>query len=196
MESHNSNTKKGEKLLALLTSMIFYLQNTDLESNTSLSEAVDKMKKFVEVEKTLKHFLRNNSDFTLEKLVEIFNYVEKISWENIKENVSADYKNNLTEKIKEQTDKFYLKFKDEIIIKKQHLATAARRFVSRFLIKEDDFDKDKELIYILSFKEEFWKKEVFEDQKFEEEIALFIEFIANNNDKNSNNNENNEIRIC
>ena len=112
MESHNSNTKKGEKLLALLTSMIFYLQNTDLESNTSLSEAVDKMKKFVEVEKTLKYFLRNNSDFTLEKLVEIFNYVEKISWENIKENVSADYKNNLTEKIKEQTDKFYLKFKD------------------------------------------------------------------------------------
>ena len=119
MESHNSNTKKGEKLLALLTSMIFYLQNTDLESNTSLSEAVDKMKKFVEVEKTLKHFLRNNSDFTLEKLVEIFNYVEKISWENIKENVSADYKNNLTEKLKEQTDKFYLKFKDEIIIKKK-----------------------------------------------------------------------------
>ena len=70
------------------------------------------MKKFVEVEKTLKYFLRNNSDFTLEKLVEIFNYVEKISWENIKENVPFDYKNNLTEKLKEKTDKFYLKFKD------------------------------------------------------------------------------------
>jgi len=166
--------KKAEKFISTLISMIFFLQNTSLKPYIPLLQACEAMVKYIEIEKQLKEFFRNNLDFTLEKLVDIYNYAESFSYEHIRDNVSLDYKHPLPEAKQEKLTNFYNSNTDTLITRK-NLATATRRFISRFLIKEDDFRSDKELTSNLFVKEEFWTKEVYNDVNFDTDHLTLME---------------------
>jgi len=194
-------SKNGEKTQAILTKMIFFLQSTDMEPDTPLFKAAERMKKYIVFDRNINDFLNKNFKFTIEKLVDIYNYVENICYEEIKRNVSNDYKRILSDKKREKINLFYLEH-PQTIITKNRLATAVRRFVSRFLTKEDDLDKGKELLEFLFAKEEFWEKEIFNNEKFDQE-GVFLSNSIRSNGKfkfyQTNlieiNNEENEIKI-
>lgn len=167
--------KRIDKVIATLTSMIFFLQNTTMNPDDTLISACDTMQKFVEIEKPLKEFFRNTLEFTIEKLVDIYNFVEKQSFEKIKENVSKDFREALAENKKDLINKFYID-NPNTILTKNRIATSVRRFISRFLTKDDDFDNSKELFSILFAKEEFWDKDIFNNEKFDDENYYFYDF--------------------
>jgi len=198
ISSSIDKAKKGERFLGTLFRMIFYLQNTDFDADITLILASEKMETYVEIDESLKVFLRKNTDLTLKKLVAIYNYVEKICYDSIKENISKDYQKLLSDKKKQIINEFYLN-NHRTIISKTYLATAVRRFISRFLTKEDDYDKTHSLLPILFVKEEFWEKEIFNDQYFETENESFLDFIRNSKIENENNmpvdNENDDLEI-
>jgi len=202
------DSKKGEKFLSSLTSMIFFLQNSDMGNTTQICDSIEKMKRFINIDKSSKEFFEKYPIFTINKLVDIYNYVEKLCWDQIKQNVSNDFKENLIERKKEKINSFFSEYSNKIITK-FNLCTAIRRFVSRFLIKDDDFNREKELFSVLFSKEEFWTKEIFENENFDGEKYLLIKYLDNNNDNDINqeliqvneknlyfDDEDNEIKIC
>jgi len=195
------NSKKGEKTLSNLISMIFFLQSTDLKPDLSLFLTVNKIKNLVKIEKSFSDFLKNNKEFTLEKLVEIYNFTEKINYEQIKENVSIDYKIKLSVIKREKINNFYMNYPETIITRK-NLSTSVRRFISRFLTQREDIDREHDLLPMLFSKDDFWEKEVFNNEKFEEENEILLDFLRNDAwlYQNSNNliginNENEKVEI-
>jgi len=170
----------GEKTLSTLINMIFFLKTTDLKPETTLFEASKHLKKYVEINQSFyEEFLKNNQEFTLEKLVEIYNFAEKINYERIKKNISDVYKIDKLSKEKEYIINEYFTKNINIIIGKLQLATAIRRFVCRFLIKEESSEKALDLFPYIFDKEELWEKEIFYDERFKEEKINIIR--ANNN---------------
>jgi len=174
--------KKGEKFISTLASMIFFLQNTSMKvlqntsmkANIPLIEASEAIVKYIEIEKQMKEFFRKNLDFTLGKLVDIYNYTELIIYERIKENVSPSYKRPILEPKQKKLNEFYNENPNTLITRK-NLATATRRFISRFLINEEEFRPDNELTSFLFLKEELWSKKVFNDVKFRAEEMRLME---------------------
>jgi hypothetical protein len=156
-----NNPKKGEKLVSTLNKMIFFLERNKFDNDCTLINATEKMSKFLEIEKNIKEFFKNNMDFTLEYIIDIYNFTEKQIFDYIREHVSNDYKIELTEGKKNRINNFFNENGDSVLTKK-NLSTAIRQFISRFLMKEDDFDRTKEITQYIFEYEDIWESEIFD----------------------------------
>ena len=120
--------------------------------------------------------------FKVDRLINVFNIIELICWAKIKDNIIEDYNEKITESIKKKFDSFY-KIENTRYIKKMKLATALRRFMSRYLTgksSHSEFNKNNSLELYLS-KEELWDEfEFTKSFEFNNELSeLFSE--ENNN---------------
>ncbi len=150
-------------------------------------------------------------------LVPIYEYFEKICWEEIKKYVLKDYQIELNEKIKEHILAYFDEDanKIEIVISKRDLASAIRKLISRYLASFrgiEDINPKKKLRLQIS-REDLWDKNIIEHELFETEInKIFIDEIIvgnsmalynligeedNNNNEiiKNNNNQKNDIKL-
>ena len=95
------------------------------------------------------NLLGNNNNFTLDKLISIFIFSEKLMFLNVckkeykkymteKESESDKSVFSLTDTNKKEIDNFY---KKERLITKEILCSAIRRYLSRYLSREQDLEK-------------------------------------------------------
>ena len=120
--------------------------------------------------------------FKVDRLINVFNIIELICWAKIKDNIIEDYNEKITESIKKKFDSFY-KIENTRYIKKMKLATALRRFMSRYLTgksSHSEFNKNNSLELYLS-KEELWDEfEFTKSFEFNNELSELFSDENNN----------------
>ena len=114
----------------------------------------------------------------------IFNIFEIICWEKIKYNLSESYFLEINENTKNYINNYFNMIDNERkLISKTKLATAIRRFISRYLSGrrgDNEIDEKNKLILYLS-KEELWDEYgLVHNEEFENEINEIFSEEGNN----------------
>ena len=131
------------------------------------------------------NLLGNNDNYTLNKLISIFMFSEKLMFLNIfkkeyKKYLSEkDYESDknefsLSDKNKKEIDNFYM---EERLITKEIICSAIRRYLTRYLSREKDLEKyfkNNKRNFIKNFyMDDLWDYEINKnDQQKKEEIKL------------------------
>ena len=156
--------------------LIFYLKNENYQSNYSIKDAINNIPDYVNIGNECKEFFEINDNFKLINLISIFEYIELLCYPQIVENVNDDYKKQINQ---EEINKINKYFYDDgkKLIKKILLATSVRKFISRYLSGkrgDNEIKEDENLLFFIQNKEEFWPKEIFNNQLFEKEFEEMI----------------------
>ena len=123
----------------------------------------------------------------MDTLINVFNIFEIICWDKIKENLSNSYLMEINENIIKNINKYFKNEnikENEKLITKRSLATAIRRFISRYLSGkrgDNEINENNKLILYIT-RQELWDDyALIENEDFEVELSL----ILNNEENNS-----------
>ena len=121
----------------------------------------------IDLSKECEEFLHNPKiQINLKDLIGVYSFFELFCFESIIEHLPAHYKKEIDD-IKKI--KIISLFEEKIfeIIEKKSLATACRKFISRYLVsnrKDSDYNEDKNIADYLT-RDEFWPKEIIDNEK-------------------------------
>ena len=155
--------------------LIFHLHKQNENKLAKLKDIIPQLpNKFPMNPELSEFFLRN--DFTLETLIEVFEFLEYLSKDEVLLNVNPDYQKKIDDDVIIQINRHFDKDK-ELFVKRIHFASAVRKFISRFLSGTRavvEFSGEKELIIYLQNKPDLWCKSIREDKenKFDEEMEM------------------------
>ena len=152
----SNNYKKNESLYKVI-------MNIKDNSNIFL------IKNFFNKIKTEEEY--NDSLFTVECLIDLMNFLEMFYWDKIKNNLDKDYLVDINNDIKLKFDNIYNNKK--ILITKELLCTAIRRFITRYLIgkREENKINPKNNLYLYIDKIELWPIDLKKNEQFKEELT-------------------------
>ena len=167
-ENHDFN-----QIMFSIQLLIFYLSKENENREKSLNEILSKIPNYVQINQELKSFLNRNEIFKLKHLLAIYEYIERLCYNQIEENVISDYHIEVSPETKEIIEKYYRELSRNSIITRKILADAVRKFVSRFLTgkrQEMDINGDVDIFLFIS-KNELWPRNFTDDNKFEIEFS-------------------------
>ena len=110
--------------------------------------------------------------FSVNSLLEIFNYFEALCWKEMEKNIPIDYMQELPENIQKEVISYFETNKNEKIINKDNFTSAIRKLISRSISgtrQEMEIKNDAELKYYI-IREDLWSKKTIETDGFENEI--------------------------
>jgi len=168
-----------KNILFSLQLLIFYLQKENKNASEELRETIKKLPDYIELCEDCKNLLERNN-FTIENLIDIYEYIELISYEQIVDNINEFYKKEISDDEKQKITNYFENIKNDKnkIITIEILSNAVRKFISRFLSgkREDtEYKEEEPLLLFIEYKEEIWDKNVFNDDKFNDEIEEMME---------------------
>ena len=160
------NEADYKEILFNLQLLIFHYQNkkNNIDSSSSLSQAIENLPNIIIIPHKTKEFIRKR-DLKIYHLIDLYEFIEYLSYRLILENVLEIYKNKLTEQQKKNIDDF---FNNNKIITRSQFATTIRKYISRYLSGTKQIDYQNENINILdiiSLKEELWDKNIYENKE-------------------------------
>ena len=111
--------------------------------------------------------------FSVDSLLEIFNYFEALCWKEMEKNIPIDYEMELPEDIKNEINTYFEKnINEKKIINKDNFTSALRKLISRSISgtrQEMEIKTDAELKFYI-IREDLWSKTTLETDGFENEI--------------------------
>jgi hypothetical protein len=167
-ENHDFN-----QIMFSIQLLIFYLSKENENREKSLNEILLKIPSYVQINQELKSFLNRSDIFKLKHILAIYEYIERLCYNQIEENVIADYHIDVSPETKEIIEKYYKDISPDSIITRKILADAVRKFVSRFLTgkrQEMDINGDVDIFLFIS-KNELWPRNFTDNNKFEIEFS-------------------------
>ena len=178
IEENNNNRKFYNDVFSSLQILMKEIINDNYKQNELVYNVIEKLSKYIKLNEELVEFLKRHKNFgaqnsfTVITLVRIFEYFEKLCWENIKKTVQLDYQLELSEEIKIHILNYFNKNEKEKLIKKKDFAMALRKFISRYLsgLRQDvDIDSNLQLRQYIC-REDLWDKVMIESETFIKEI--------------------------
>ncbi len=169
-ENHDFN-----QIMFSIQLLIFYLSKENENKEKSLNEILLKIPSYVQVSPELKSFINRNEIFKLKHLLTIYEYIERLCYNQIEENVVIDFHIDISPEKKEIIENYYKELKPDSYITRKILADAIRKFVSRFLSgkrQEMDINGEGDLFLFIPYKTELWPKNFTEENKFDVEFAI------------------------
>ena len=138
----------------------------------------------------LKEFFESDDlSIKVEDLIGLYNFFESLCFTPIINNLQEHYKKNIDEEVKKEIKKLFDEKKFKLINKKTLLATACRKFISRYLVStrnDTDINENDDLSVHLT-RQEIWPKEIFDikgnDEILDNDLDNFknLEVIKNGN---------------
>ena len=151
--------------------LIDYIQKAGKDSNMKISEIIRNIPDHININESVKSFFNYNDEFTVNKLVRIFELFEHLCWDQIKENLLDEFMKNLEENKVKKSNEYFQKNDDKNNnIKKIELATAIRKFISRYLAgkrSQSEINEDKMLFDYLN-RIDLWTRNI-DEPNFEKE---------------------------
>ena len=174
----NNNRVFYNDIFSSLQILMKEIINDNYSQNEIIYDIIQKLSKYIKLNQELVQFLKKHKDlgnknaFTVEILVSIFEYFEKLCWEDIKKNVLPDYQLEINEDIKNHILNYFNENKDKKVIDKRNFAIALRKLISRSIsgLRQDiDIDSNNKLMSYISRKD-LWDKDIINSEEFEKEI--------------------------
>ena len=181
LEGNNNNVFYND-IFSSLQILMKEIINDNYSQNEIIYDIIQKLSKYIKLNQELIQFLKEHKDlgnkdaFTVKTLVPIFEYFEKLCWEDIKKKVLPDYQLEINEDIKNHILNYFDINEDNKVIDKRNFATALRKLISRYLsgLRQDiDIDSSKNLMLYI-FKEDLWDKDIINSEEFEKEIKEIL----------------------
>ena len=172
-ENHDFN-----QIMFSIQLLIFYLSKENENINKSLKEILLKIPNYVQISSELKEFINKYEIFKLKNLLAIYEYIERLCYDQIEENVLIELRVDISPESTEIIENYFKELPRDSIITKNILADAIRKFISRFLTgkrMEMDIKEDGDLFLFIPYKTEFWPKNFTDKINFDIEIALIQE---------------------
>jgi len=178
----NNNSEFYNDIFSSLQIFMKEIIKDNYSQNEIIYDIITKLSKYIKLNQELIQFLKkhkelgNKNSFTVKTLIPLFEYFEKLCWEDIKKNVLPDYKLEINEDIKNHILNYFNINEDKNVIDKRSFATALRKLISRYLsgLRQDtDIDSNINLmLYII--KEDLWDKDIINSEEFEKEINKIL----------------------
>ena len=150
-----------------------------------MTEIIEKLPLYIKLNEELVKLFKSKFElsqdegkiFPINSLVSIFEHFEALCWKEIKKQIQDDYKNLLPEPTKARLLKYFEDNKDKgKVINPNNLTTALRKLLGRYLVgtrQEVDIKPEVQLKLYIG-KEEFWNKQILNDDNFEVETYEVI----------------------
>ena len=154
--------------------LINYIQNSGKAEDISIYIIIENIPDHITIDHNIKSFFNSNREIPINKLVRIFEFFEHLCWNQIKDNLLDEYKKPLEEGKIKLIENYYKKNNDiNNNIKKIDLASAVRKFISRYLAgkrSQSEIGEDKMLFDYL-IRVDLWEINIdvpeFENEFFE-----------------------------
>ena len=185
-------------VLASCQILIDFIQKENFNKNKSIVSVIRDLPKYIEVDDLLKSFFiektedieedeirednqnNNNQMYSINTLINIYELIEFLCWESFKDNLNDQYKIHLTEDMKKKINKVIeTTITENSLVKKQDLANATRRLVSRYLSGkrgDTDIDESKKIFDYIQ-RSDLWKPEFMDNEDFGTELFTIFDKI-------------------
>ena len=150
------------KILFSIQLLIYYLTQDKKEENEEIENIIKNLPEDINLSKEFIEFFENQN-FKVKEIFEIFSYIELLCFNPILNNLREHYKMKINENVAENIIKSYEDKKLKIITKIT-LASACRKFISRYLVGlRDDTDfNENNYLYLYLYKEDIWNKKIWD----------------------------------
>lgn len=134
------------------------------KKDTKIIDFINKTKKkYLNLSEHFITFFNNEGkEIILEKLLNLFLYIEILCFQHLKDKIDNKFKIPLNKEQKEEIVKYFESFNDEILTKEE-IASAVRKFITRYLLNESKKEKiDPNLkLYICLERKYLWRNQIF-----------------------------------
>ena len=167
--NYNYNFKGFFSSLQLL---IFYLANNNFKKTVTISDIINKAPPYLKIsDDCLNLFKNEGNQFTLDKLMNIFFFIEHLCFKDLIESLQPEYRKEISDEIAEKIrEKLFSQRNPDDKYTIGDLAAAVRRYISRYLVGKRqtiDINEDRDLPYELSridlWEEKFGKLDDLEE---------------------------------
>ena len=215
----NSKQKNSQNFIVEILSscqiLIDHIQKENYEQNKSISSVIKELPEYIIIDENFSYFftdigdknlkIENNDNndikmFSINTLINIYDLIEYICWEQFKNNLNEQYLLKLDEekkiKIKICIDN---SINENSVIKKQDIANAVRRLISRYLSgKRGDTDiSEYQKLFEQISRRDLWKIEIVKNDNFIKELTdLFENKIKKEINQINRCNEHNKCEWC
>ena len=187
------NKQKEDDLSIILFSiqlLMYYLTQEIHTEKEEIKVIINDLPEYVKLSKECKEFFESDDlSIKVEDLIGLYNFFESLCFTPIINNLQEQYKKNIDEEVKKEIKKLFDEKKFKLINKKTLLATACRKFISRYLVStrnDTDINENDDLSVHLT-RQEIWPKEIFDikgnDEILDNDLDNFknLEVIKNGN---------------
>ena len=178
MKDNEKNRKIMNEFLSSCQILIDYLQKENYNCSYLISDVIKDLPYYMELNEKFKNFFNNcnnNKFFTVNTLLNIFKIFEHFCLRETKENINEQYKEKIDNNKRLEIINFFKNYNtnNDKLITKKYLASAIRRFISRYLAGkrgDSDIDEKQKLIgQIIRY--DLWELNVIKNEdKFQSEI--------------------------
>ena len=170
--NHQYNFKGFFGSLQLIT---FFLANNEVKKNEKISLILQKVPSYLKITNDCLNFFTNEgSELTLDKLMDIFFFIEYLCFNDLIESLQNEYRVEIPFEIVQ-------KIREKLIVQRNpydkytlgDLAAAVRRFISRYLVgkrQDIDIDETRDLSFELT-RYDLWSEKIVKLDNFEESIT-------------------------
>ena len=161
-EQYNEEEEKLIQILVSIQLFIYYLTQEKKNEKDEVKTILDELPEYIFLNPECKDFLQSkNLNIKIEEIIGVYSFFELLCYKPIINNLPQVYKKPIEDKEGKEILKLFedKKFK---LITKVNLASACRKFISRYLTssrKDDDINEDNDLSDQL-IRYEFWSKEI------------------------------------
>ena len=154
--------------------LISYLTRVEKKENGDIKMIIEELPNNVELSKECVEFFKSQK-LKINELIEVYSYIELLCFEPIINNLREYYKKKIDIEVGQKILKFF-EGNNLKNIKKIYLASACRKFISRYLVgKREDTDyNENNKLYLYLDREDIWPIELW---KNEEIIEQYLEII-------------------
>jgi len=160
-------------LFNLQSLFLYFINEKNIDGNESLGEEIKQLpENIINLDDEFLNIFKGHVfNIKLNKLIDCYEFIEYINFKNILNNVSSNAHVNLEKsQITELENHFE---KDNLLISRNELRQAVRKFISRFLISDKLKNYDWNIFLLLRYKTELWSDEVVSEDnesRFDDEI--------------------------
>ena len=190
-ENKNKSQNFIKDILVSCQILIDFIQKENFNENELILNVIKKLPKYIEIDGLFIEFFlkhgeskdKQNNDkvmFSINKLINIYNLIELICWNQFKDNLNDQYKMHLKDDIKKSINEYLDKsITENNIIKKQDIANAVRRLISRYLSgKRGDTDiSEYKQLYDYIQRADLWRADLPNNENFINELYTIFDGI-------------------
>ena len=192
-DKKNQTQNFTKEILVSCQILIDFIQKENFNKNESILSIVKKLPEYIQIDESLKDFFSNHIDeednhkndykmFSINTLINIYNLIEFICWNQFKENLNNQYQLHLKDDVKKDI-KEYLDnaINENNFIKKQDIANAVRRLISRYLSGkrgDSDISEYKKLFDYIQ-RADLWKADIPDNENFFTELYTIFDGMKN-----------------